>query len=114
MCEDQGLGLSSCLQRPPVTRLTKIRVSRPSLVARAEAGRDAGPVAVSSLQKLLSGSYRYPNRDPSEFLQFNVYHDRMGRGHCPTFRLWWGVMGMSTGREEVLPAQHLRAARITG
>ena len=22
----------------------------------------------------------------------------MGRGHCPTFQLWWGVIGISTGR----------------
>jgi hypothetical protein len=34
---DRGLGLPSCLQRPPVTRLTKIRASQLSLVVRAEA-----------------------------------------------------------------------------
>ena len=60
MCEDQGLGLSSCLQRPPVTRLTKIRVSRPSLVAQTEAGRDVGPVAASSLRKLSWGGIARP------------------------------------------------------
>ena len=72
MCaRGRGLGLSSCLQRPPVTRLTKIRVSQKSLVARAEAGRDDDVAAVSSLRKLLSGGYRYPKfptADPSEFL----------------------------------------------
>ena len=61
-------------------------VSRPSLVARAEAGRDAGPVAVLSMRKLSSGGYRYPDRDPSELFSLT-----------PTMTAWGGDISQPFG-----------------
>ena len=76
MCEGQRLGLSSCLQQPPVTRLAKIRVSRPCLEARAEAGREEVELRFRACESSHQGATATPTTHPSEFLKGTCQHRR--------------------------------------
>ena len=78
---NQGLRLSSRLLQPPVARLTKIGASQPSLVARAEAGRDDSCSGFEPAKALVRG---LPLPQPPILLSScrMPTMDRMGKGHC--------------------------------